>query len=428
MGNIYTRADTVLIWLGADEELEQILHTLDLANREGGMDLNGLVLHKLQGLSTVLPMSQNKENNVGSRSEVQGARSRQPRPAFASRVWLSLQDSTGKVEKLLEGITKHEYWSRAWVTQEVLLPKSTYLVAGTQTHDLFLLASRFRAAVPYFQDNAFENIVDILMLQAARRQQPEISWNDATGLWRWGVVNLLHRFRNKQCTIRRDRIYSLLALCKEGRSIQVDYEVPEENLLRQVLSLRPSSMCFCSASVLSHTLSPWDFTPCNDHVDSAPFIETHMSASIINSAICPSCSNWVPSSWTRRKGIVFCLSTVCPDTQGHLFREQPQAKESPDSYGENSLKSMGVVHVQARQNNRSQLLCEEGAGLNIKKTEWRHVYLLQFTFRTLVEMLREEYATSDLGLNSCESMWPKASNIPASGEGRLRFCKQPWRS
>jgi hypothetical protein len=425
MGDIYTRADTVLIWLGAREELEQILHTLDLANREGGMDLNELGLHQLQGFLTAPPMFQNQENNVDSWSDVQGAGSRKLSPAFTSRVWMSLADSTGKVEKLLEGITKHEYWSRAWVTQEVLLPRSTYLVAGTQTHDLFLLASRFRAAVPYFHDNAFENIVDILMLQATRRQQPKISRIDATGLRKWGVVNLLQRFRNKKCTIQRDRIYSLLALCKEGRNLQVDYGVSEEVLLRQVLSLRPSSMCFCSTSVLSHTLSPWDLAPCKDRLDAVPFIETQMRASILNSVICPSCSNWVPSFWTRKKGWVFCLSTVCPDTHGHLFWEQPQADESSDSHGEDSLESAGLVHVQARQNNKSQFLCEEGAGLKIKQTEWRQVHLLQFTLCTLVEILREEYSTSDLGLNACESMWPKASNVPASGQGRLRFCKQP---
>jgi hypothetical protein len=425
MGHIYTGADTVLIWLGASEELEQILHTLNLANRESGRDLHELMLHNMQASSTALFMSQDGEMNAGSYLDVQRAGPSQPNPDFASRIWMSFGgDSTGKVEKLLEGITTHEYWSRAWVTQEVLLPRSTYLVAGTQTHDLFTLASRFRATVPYFQDNAFENIVDILMLQATRREQRDISRNDATGLWRWGVVNLLHRFRNKKCTIRRDRIYSLLALCKEGRNLKVDYDVSEEHLLRQVLSLRPSSMCFCSASVLSHALTPWDFTPCNDRLQSAPFIETHMYAFALNSATCPSCSNWVPFSWTRKKGIVFCLSNVCCDTQGHMFWEQQETTKSSSFAEQISLQPRGPVHLQARQNNKSQLLCEEGAGINIEQTEWRSVYLLQFTLRTLVDMLGEEYATSDLGLNACASMWPKASNVPVSGEGRLRFCKQ----
>jgi hypothetical protein len=261
------------------------------------------------------------------------------------------------------------------------------------------------------------------MLQAQRREQPEISRNDATGLWDWGVVNLLHRFRNKNCAVQRDRIYSLLALCKEGSNLKVDYSIPEEDLMRQALSLRPSSMCFCSASVLSQALSPWNFTSCNDHVDSAPFIETHMCASALNSAVCPSCSNWVPFSWTRKKGIVFCLSTVCPDTQGHLFWERTEAPGSSALHDQSSLQSTNPVHVQARENNGSQLLCKEGAGLSIKSTEWENVYLLQFTLPTLVQMLQEEFATSDLGLNACKSMWPKVSYVPSSNEGRLRFCK-----
>jgi hypothetical protein len=161
MGDIFTRADTVLIWLGASHYLAQILHTMNMATAEHEMDLHAAMLNKLQGSSACPPQSQDEETDVGSWFDVQRPETFQQSPDFASRSWKSIEDSSGKVEKLLEGITKHEYWTRAWVTQEVLLPRSTFLVAGTQTHDLFSLASRFRTAVPYFQDSAFENIVDI---------------------------------------------------------------------------------------------------------------------------------------------------------------------------------------------------------------------------------------------------------------------------
>lgn len=187
--------------------------------------------------------------------------------------------------------------------------------------------------------------------------------------------------------------------------------------MRQVLSLRESSMCFCSTAVVSHALSPWDFTFDNKSSDNTPFVETHMYASALSSAVCPFCSNWVPFSWTRKKGIVFCLGTACPDTQGHLFWEQPNCIE------DSTLQNQSSIYVQSRQNNKSQLLCQEGPGFEIKQSEWKHVYLIRFSFRSIVEILQEDLI-SGMGLNACKNLWPNASSASISGEGRLRFCEQ----
>lgn len=148
-----------------------------------------------------------------------------------------------------------------------------------------------------------------------------------------------------------------------------------------------------------------------------------MYASALNSAVCLYCSNWVPFSWTRKKGLVFCLGTTCVDTQGHLFWEQPDAVDHPNVPGETSCSLTGSVYVQVRQNNKSQLLCNNQAGISILQSQWKHVYLLRFTLRMLIEIFQDDTTTSDLDLNACGNLWPNDSNQRTSDEAKLRLCK-----
>ncbi len=213
--------------------------------------------------------------------------------------------------------------------------------------------------------------------------------------------------------------------------------------MRQVLGLRESSMCFCSAGVVTNALSPWDFETHEEEggekaLEQRPFAQVHMYAYALTSAVCPFCSNWVPFSWTRKKGLVFCLGLACPDTQGHIFWEQEQSpcnakntkadettatatgnQEAPTTAAE---PNFGSFYGQSLQNNKSQPLCHENRGISVRKSEWPHVYQLQFTLRVLVDMLKEDLTTGDLGLNACGNLWPNPESKAASGLQRLQLC------
>lgn len=299
------------------------------------------------------------------------------------------------------------------------------MVAGTEVHGLLSLARRYRTAVPYFKDSAFENLIDIFLKQRERMElQYRLRWHGGdTGLEDWGVINLLHRFRNKKCAIRRDRIYSLLPLCKEAKKFKVDYEVSEAEVMRQVLNIQKDSICLCSAAIAAHALGPWDFPKLEPNASEEPFAEIHMYACALGSTVCPFCPNWVPSSWRRRRGVVFCFATACPDTPGHLFLEQPDPNTQSDGNdagtGDHSSES---IHVQRRQNNKSQLLCKNGAGISALQSQWKHVYHLRFTLRALVDVLWDDASTGDLGLNACGNLWPSDSNQRTTDEARLRLC------
>ncbi|KAF2818911.1 hypothetical protein CC86DRAFT_152298 [Ophiobolus disseminans] len=432
MGRIYSEAETVLTWLGNDAATEHVLRSVNLARTQSTLyyeypawispmqrwNMRATVLKTSSSGLLGSPGNKSTSTSIPDLSvptlDLLGDDSRGKSDI--------LSDTTGKVEKLFESLSENEYWSRAWVTQEVLLGKSTTVVAGRQAHSLLSLASKYRAAVPYFKESAFENLIDLVLLQQRRKEKlSRIRLDDmGTGLEEWSVIQLLRRFRNKKCAIRRDRIYSLLALSNEAKALEVDYSTSEEQVMRQILALRESSMCFCSAAIASHALAPWEFPACDQAVEKH-FAELHMHASTLSSATCRYCSNWVPFSWTRKKGLVFCLRTACLDTNGHIFWELPDAVEHNAAATLPSLIP-GYIHVQLRQNNKSQHLCDNKTGVSIVQSQWEHVYMLRFTLRMLTEILREGTTTGDPDLNACVNLWPNDSNQPPSDEARLRLC------
>jgi hypothetical protein len=144
----------------------------------------------------------------------------------------------------------------------------------------------------------------------------------------------------------------------------------------------------------------------------------------LSSVICPLCQNYTPSPWTRKKGVMFCLRTACPDTQGHIFLEFKDITRGADAVKPGTAHQLteGSLHTQLRRNNNSKILCKNGAGLSISPSEWKDVFLLRFTLRRLIEVLQDNMDAGDLGLNACGNLWPSISNTQISREGRLRLC------
>jgi hypothetical protein len=274
MGRIYSGAYSVLTWIGNDIEVSNVLRLLNKAKRD-----SRLLEYDFWNQHTSLWNSQRsvvEKFSYGARS-IRSPSDRSQCERSADGITLNEQfavtsesdgdifnifaDNTGKVEKVFETLAENTYWSRAWVTQEILLARSVVLIAGNEAYSLLALANMYRAAVPYYKDNAFESLMALILLQQQRkRSQSRVYWDDsATGLEDWHLIQLLHRFRDKSCAIRRDRIYSLLALSQHGNAFECDYNVSEEQLMRQVLSVQKDPMCLCSVAICAHALAPWEF-------------------------------------------------------------------------------------------------------------------------------------------------------------------------
>lgn len=136
----------------------------------------------------------------------------------------------------VEVVFAHEYWTRAWVTQEVVLARRHALMAGGVT----LPMNDFHPLLG--PADSYGHLIRLLQIQ---NMSPKY-------FKRRSLIRLLEQFRMQECAVPHDRVFSLLALCGEGSNLKVDYEVSVEELLWRIC--HTCTFCLCSLDIVSRTL------------------------------------------------------------------------------------------------------------------------------------------------------------------------------
>jgi hypothetical protein len=143
----------------------------------------------------------------------------------------------------LQSLCDHVYWKRAWITQEFLLARRNTLMAGDAELNL---SPAFWYAL-WAND---PNVNSALSQQKQHLRKIERMVTAPSG----NLLDLLHAYRDKDCTIPRDRLFSLLALCGDATALSVDYETPAPELARNLLKLIGGSICLCGIHALFDAL------------------------------------------------------------------------------------------------------------------------------------------------------------------------------
>lgn len=68
------------------------------------------------------------------------------------------------------------------------------------------------------------------------------------------LMDLLEEFGERECYVPRDRIFSLLSLCKQDERVAVDYKLPDVDLLYEVLKSSAVPICLCHALIIGRCL------------------------------------------------------------------------------------------------------------------------------------------------------------------------------
>ncbi|KAL1600718.1 hypothetical protein SLS60_007106 [Paraconiothyrium brasiliense] len=202
MGEIYKTADEVIIWLGRYPAIDQNLRAVfSIREQPVPSDIESLL------------------------------RIFDPDQAFHV------------AEEVLRIILWNDYWNRAWITQEVYLARKKTLAMNDQT---IPLETFFQRLDDYciFAGKAYHQY------SACMEMKVEMSKPRASSL-----VCLLSHFRNKLCSVPRDRIFSLLSICADGDQFEVDYELPKEELMYKVLRNSSEILCFCTAATVAQNLN-----------------------------------------------------------------------------------------------------------------------------------------------------------------------------
>lgn len=181
MGSIYSRAGRVISWLGPSPEMANVLR------------------------------------NVA---------------AYHGRDWVGTHEPDPDVGILFA----HEYWTRAWVTQEVILARQHTLMADGVT----LPMNHLHPLLGPTDDS--RHLIRLLQLQ-----------NVSPNHFRHReLVYFLEEFRMQKCAIPHDRVFSLLALREQGSYPKVDYEASVEEILWRIC--HACTFCLCSLDIVSRTL------------------------------------------------------------------------------------------------------------------------------------------------------------------------------
>jgi hypothetical protein len=198
---------------------------------------------------------------------------------------------------------EHEYWTCAWISQEVASATHIRLLAG----DIAINAKELVVT-----NNRLHDIF----------KSPHITdfWTYVgmiKGIKRPGqnkLLNLLCELPTRKCMLPRARAYSMLSLASDGSGITVDYNYSELSFVTHFMRAYESSMCIYSVGIIAcsrwtnslfedESLWPIEKRPVLE-VEVQPFAPYHKRRKW---HCCPTCHHYLPENWEGGTDYVICL-------------------------------------------------------------------------------------------------------------------------
>jgi hypothetical protein len=147
----------------------------------------------------------------------------------SSRLWKSRWEA-------FDALCHHEYWTRTWIIQEVLLAKTVVLCGNEMMQPWSSFEALCRALDerprPPLGHSQAEGAVESIPLQLVNdRIHLSVSSNRQ-------LRRLLEAYSSSRSTITHDKIYGLLGLAEKSSDIQVDYS-------KDCLDLYLDTLGFC---------------------------------------------------------------------------------------------------------------------------------------------------------------------------------------
>lgn len=298
MGTIYSRAQTVSIWLGSDKPTSRLLN---------------VALEAWELMGRLDTFAQFREASKGAN-------------------FCNIQVATDWAK-----FTTHVYWTRAWITQEVLLARKIHVstdavsLRGEQLRPICYLKDQLTDCFPMtrlFGDTAVLGARSMKYLEEmfSPRQREERT-----------IMQLLNDFPGRNCEVARDQIHSLAFLASDGPQVLVDYAMHDRDFLYSLMNgLRASITCMCSVTILANTLghsvkagekgslglcfvvimetSQSGGVPLDQRTSRRRLFASLSAKPFASSTYCSNCGTFI-----RNKNCKYvCLKTHCSSMSGHL--------------------------------------------------------------------------------------------------------------
>ncbi|KAH7077454.1 heterokaryon incompatibility protein-domain-containing protein [Paraphoma chrysanthemicola] len=157
-----------------------------------------------------------------------------------------LRSTSNERERDIDGnrsLCDNIYWRRAWITQEFLLARQNILMASEAT---LRMSPAFWYPL-WIKDPDPNSTINLQKRQLQKIEKMRDRPADT-------LLDLLHAYKDKDCTIPKDRIFSLLALCRDMTALRVDYQLSDADLARNILTILRGPICLCGINALGEAL------------------------------------------------------------------------------------------------------------------------------------------------------------------------------
>lgn len=276
MGDIYSRAESVQIWLGKAPPLSGAVADREVADSEPPpAGCRTAYLEKI--------LRRWKAYDSGDYHPPQQ------------------EQDNGYALELAACIFQSKYWARAWVVQEMYLARKCTFWFHTFPMD-------WNSVVELGANLLYSSCLSHQASDALfNPHYDDYAENMVLGVDKRDMISLLERFSFKLCADPRDRVFSLLSLCAvKPWAITVDYSISPILLAYQVLCSTPRRICICSATVVADALDLeyLDDGKCPENFD-GPWIELDVDLAVVISP------NENSDHFSTPPPLESCLSHVC---------------------------------------------------------------------------------------------------------------------
>lgn len=243
MGQIYSKAERVVIWLGTDPSVADSIEELQSVDLEGELTVGrsasllplniGEVLHEPS--TRVILDSSSRSSRGRIRINVEPPRIK-PRVGRARNRPLSpnqIESHARSIQNRVWAFCSHPYWSRAWIIQEFVLARDIEIWACSSNVELSKLASKvYLMRGNYKRWGLPQGVAAILDSPASKLILKREKWRQSHGRsymnpWDSGFGIL-------GCADVRDRVYAMAALMDPRIAVIPDYNKDAADILRDI--------------------------------------------------------------------------------------------------------------------------------------------------------------------------------------------------
>lgn len=385
MGHIYSSATSVLIWLGRYEAIARFLDFM-------------------QRMAAALPTDRDIKT--------------------FRRYWY--QNKSRQTQLDWYAFLTCSYWTRAWITQEVLLSKSSCVLAGNseigieELKFIYILLFRVEKPIPsglVTADSDRRARADQLIktyLQAAIGEINEEDMLEPEPRSR-GLLDLASSLSGRGSQEPRDQIYSLRAIARDGDKVTINYQTSNQDCMLHIVKALRRNVCFCSLPFLARTFG---CTPGTNGEHRPQFLDVTIALPIKTWR-----SQQDPKSLDWDKEWIVLTGDLCLNVSEWalvIAKDGSSLRVCPKSSKEFALPILELVIVTRRQMRKDMYVTVRREQVNkaaVSKSGWDD--------RPLRRVEKEDKLETSLEISMPLDSWIRiASALEAHKPPRTELCKE----